>query len=143
MGSIRQSATCAPSATNGGFLGRYLRAIEGPTRGPIGVMLFAATLVAASVVGGRAGLMLASGWLLFVGTWCVGNFVHCRETHCGVTGPGWTLLALVGFAAVLTPGMGLGWYSVRVEVVATLVILALGYGLQWTVAAITGRGTLG
>lgn len=106
-------------------------------------MVFAATLVTASAVGGHAGLVLASGWLLFVGTWCVGNFLHCRETHCGVTGPGWTLVALVGFAAVLAPDAGLAWYSVGVEVVATLVILALGYGLQWTVRAVTGRRTLG
>lgn len=104
---------------------------------------FVATLAVALVVGGRIGLLLASGWLLFVGTWCVGNFVHCRETHCGVTGPGWTLLAVLGFVAVLAPDAGLRWYSVGFEVVATLVVLAIGYGLQWTIAAVTGRGTLG
>lgn len=132
-----------PSAVDEGLLGRYLRAVERSQRGMAGVALFAATLAVALVVGSRIGLILVSGWLLFVGTWCVGNFVRCRETHCGVTGPGWTLIAVVGFAAALAPDAGLRWYSVGLEIMATLVILAIGYGLQWTVAAITSHWTLG
>ena len=77
------------------------------------------------------------------GSYCLANFWHCRETHCAVTGPGWTLAALLGFAAALAPRAGLSWYRLSVETLVFVVILCAGYGLEWLVAARTGRRSLG
>jgi hypothetical protein len=71
------------------------------------VVLTLAAFAGAGAVGGRAGAAIAGAWMAVLGTYCLANFGHCRETHCAVTGPGWTLAALLGFAAVITPGVGL------------------------------------
>ena len=92
----------------------------------------------AGEVGGRAGLAVASGYMAVIGTYCLLNFLHCRETHCGVTGPGFLLAAAVGFAAALVPGSALSWYRTSTEAAVFLVILAVGYALEWAVAC-TGR----
>lgn len=96
--------------------------------------------VVAGVVGGWAGLLVASAWVLLSGAYCLANFWHCRETHCVVTGSGWTPLGLVGLVAALTPALPV----VRVWLVALvyLGVLAGGYGLQAVMAARTGRQTL-
>lgn len=142
MRSLRRAPSCAAPPAAGGALSSYLRAVEPLNRGLLGFGVLVAVLVVALVIGGGVGLLVASVWLLFVGTWCLGNFWQCRETHCGVTGPGWTLVALGGVAAVLAPGGGFGWVSVGVAIVATLGILGLGYGLELAVAAKTGRRSL-
>jgi hypothetical protein len=77
------------------------------------------------------------------GAYCLANFRHCREAHCAVTGPGWALAAVLGFAAALAPGADLSWYRVNVETMVFVVILAAGYGLEYVVAARTGRRVLG
>jgi hypothetical protein len=60
-----------------------------------------------------------------------------------VTGPGWILAAMLGFAAALAPGTGLSWYRVNAAVVVFVVVLAAGFGLEWLVASRTGARTLG
>ena len=97
---------------------------------------------AAGAIGGRGGLALASGYLAFLGSYCPPNFRQCRETHCAITGPGWTLAALLGLAAVAAPGPALSWYDMTGESVAAITICTLGYGLEWRVAARTGRRAL-
>jgi len=94
-------------------------------------------------VGGRAGLAIASVWVAIAGLYCLANFWHCRETHCAVTGAGWTLAAVLGFAAALAPGTALAWYRVNTAVAVFVVVLAAGFCLEWLVAARTGRRTLG
>jgi hypothetical protein len=94
-------------------------------------------------VGGRGGVALSSAWVGIAGSYCLANFRHCRETHCAVTGPGWTLAAVLGFAAALVPGTSLAWYRVNVVTMVFVVILAAGYGLEYVVAARTGRRALG
>jgi hypothetical protein len=101
-----------------------------------------AFFTAAAAVGGRSGVAIASAWIAVAGSYCLANFWHCRETHCAVTGPGWTLAAVLGFAAP-APGTGLAWYRVNVEALVFVVILAAGYGLEYVVAARTGRRALG
>jgi len=101
-----------------------------------------AVFSAAGAIGGRGGLALASGYLAFLGSYCLLNFRQCRETHCAITGPGWTLAALLGLAAVAAPGPALSWCGVTGESVAAITICALGYGLEWRVAARTGRRAL-
>jgi hypothetical protein len=101
-----------------------------------------AFFAAGGAVGGRAGLAIASVWVAIAGTYCLANFWHCRETHCAVTGPGWTLAALLGFVAALAPGTGLSWYRVSAAAVVFVVVFAAGYGLEWLVAARTGRRAL-
>jgi len=98
-----------------------------------------AVFSAAGAIGGRGGLALASGYLAFLGSYCLLNFRQCRETHCAITGPGWTLAALLGLAAVAAPGPALSWYGVTGESIAAITICTLGYGLEWRVASRTGR----
>jgi hypothetical protein len=129
--------------TGGGVVERYRRALEPTVRGVAGVVVTVAFFAAAAVVSGRGGVVIASAWVAVAGTYCVANFRHCRETHCAVTGPGWTLAAALGFAATLAPGTGLSWYRVNVETMVFVVILGAGYGLEYVVAARTGRRALG
>ena len=121
----------------------YRRAVEPAVRGVAGVVLPVVFFAAGAAAGGRAGLAIASVWVAIAGLYCLANFWHCRETHCAVTGPGWTLAALLGFAAALAPGTGLAWYRVNAAVAAFVVVLAAGFGLEWLVASRTGRRTLG
>jgi hypothetical protein len=76
------------------------------------------------------------------GLYCLLNFRRCRETHCAITGPGWTMAALLGGAAVLAPGTGLSWYQVSGASLAAIAICILGYGLEWAVAARAGSHAL-
>src|SRR5215469_4818237 len=82
-------------------------------------------------------------WVMVAGTYCLANFWHCRETHCVITGPGWTLTGLLGFAAALTPGQALSWYRVNAQAAAFVLVLAVGYCLEYVVAVRTGRRALG
>jgi hypothetical protein len=116
---------------------QYLRLVRPVARGCWGIVAAVAVFSAAGALGGRGGLALASGYLAFLGSYCLLNFRQCRETHCAITGPGWTIAALLGFAAVLTPGSGLSWYRVTSESLAVIAICILGYGLEWAVAART------
>jgi hypothetical protein len=129
--------------TSGGVVERFRRAVEPAVRGVAGVAVTVAFFAAAAAVGGRGGVAVASAWVGIAGSYCLANFRHCRETHCAVTGPGWTLAAVLGFAAALAPGVGLSWYRVNVETMVFVVILAAGYGLEYAVAARTGRRALG
>jgi hypothetical protein len=121
---------------------RYV-SVTGPVlRGPAGVLIAVASFAVAGGVGGRAGLAVASGYVTVIGAYCLLNFLYCRETHCGVTGPGFLLTAAGGFAAALVPGSALSWYRTRTEAAVFLVFLAMGYALEWTVTARTGRRVL-
>jgi hypothetical protein len=126
----------------GRFATRYVRATGPVLRGPAGVVIAVASFAAGAAVGGRGGLAIASMYATAIGTYCLLNFLHCRETHCGVTGPGFTLAAVLGFAAALVPGPALSWYRTGTEAAVFLAVLAGGYGLEWAVAARTGRRVL-
>jgi hypothetical protein len=138
-------ASCAPSARGQGagrVVGGYLR-VTGPVlRGPAGVLIAVASFAVGGAVGGRAGLAIASTCVTVIGAYCLLNFLRCRETHCGVTGPGFLLAAAVGFAAALVPGSALSWYRTRTEAAVFLAVLAADYALEWAVAARTGRRVL-
>ena len=127
----------------GHLVDRYRRAVEPAVRGVAGVVAAVVFFAAGAAVGGRAGLAIASVWVAIAGLYCLANFWHCRETHCAVTGAGWTLAAVLGFAAALAPGTGLAWYRVNTAVAVFVVVLAAGFCLEWLVAARTGRRTLG
>jgi hypothetical protein len=86
---------------------------------------------------------LASVWVLVSGTYCLANFWGCRETHCVITGAGWTALGLLGLAAGVASGGALGWFRVDVLAVAYLVILGGGYAFEATVAMRSGHDSLG
>ncbi len=75
---------------------RYRRAVEPAVRGVAGVVVPVAFFAAGSAAAEHAGLAIASVWVAIAGTYCLANFWHCRETHCAVTGPGWTLAAVLG-----------------------------------------------
>ncbi len=121
---------------------QYLRLVRPAARGCWGIVAAVAVFSAAGAIGGRGGLALASGYLAFAGSYCLLNFRQCRETHCAITGPGWTMAALLGCAAVLVPGSGLSWYQVTGASLAAIAICVLGFGLEWAVAARTGSHAL-
>src|SRR5260370_40023157 len=121
---------------------RYLRVVHPAVRGCRGIVAAVAVFSAAGSLRGRGRAALASGYLAFLGTYCLLNFRQCRETHCAITGPGWTLAALLGLAAVAAPGPALSWYGVTGASIAAITICTLGYGLEWRVAARTGRRAL-
>jgi hypothetical protein len=117
--------------------------VTGPVlRGPAGVAVAVASFAVAGAVGGRGGLAVATVYVTVIGVYCLLNFLHCRETHCGVTGPGWLVTALLGFTAAGVPGSALSWYRTSTEAAVYLVILAAGYALEWVVAARAGRRVL-
>lgn len=128
-----------------GAVARYLRTVEHVTRGLMGIVGTVAVFFVAggigSLVGGGAGLVVASVWVLFLGTYCVLNFWHCREPHCVVTGWGWTSLAVLGLLVAALPGPVLPWFGVDVVSSAFLAILAAGYGLEcWVLRRRGSRG---
>ncbi len=86
------------------LVGSYRRLVEPVVRGPLGVAVTVAAFAAAGALGGQGGLIVASGWVLAMGSYCQANFLYCRETHCVITGGGWTPLALLGLIAALAPG---------------------------------------
>ena len=129
--------------TGGDVAERYRHAVEPAVRGVAGVVVTVAFFAAAAAVGGRGGVAIASAWIAITGSYCLANFWHCRETHCAVTGPGWTVAAVLGFAAALAPGTALSWYRVYAEALGFVVVLGAGYGVEYVVAARTGRRVLG
>lgn len=116
---------------------RYHHFVEPLARFPAGSLLAVVAFVVAAGIGGRAGIAMASAWVAVSGTYCVLNFLHCGETHCAVTGLGWTLAALLGFAAAAMPGESLGWYRPPVEAAVFVAVLAIGYALEAVLAAPT------
>lgn len=150
--SCRETVSCALAgavrdAASRGFgrlspAERYRRAVEPLVRLPMGVVLSVATFAVAASVGGRAGTAIAAAWIFVMGTYCAVNFLDCRETHCAITS-GWTLLGLLGLVAAAVPGESISFYTRNVEVIAFVAILVLGFAVEWTVAARTGRRTLG
>jgi len=138
-----QRAGTPGTGAAGHVVDRCRRTVEPAVRGVAGVVVPVVFFAAGAAVGGRAGLAIASVWVAIAGLYCLANFWHCRETHCAVTGPGWTLAGVLGFAAALAPGTGLAWYRVNAAVAVFVVVLAAGFGLEWVVAARTGRRTLG
>src|SRR5499427_2331053 len=139
----RRPRAAGGTMTGGGAVEHFRRVVESAVRGAAGVVVTVALFAAAAAVGGRGGVAIASAWVAVAGSYCLANFWHCRETHCAVTGPGWMLAAVLGFAAALAPGTALSWYRVNVETLVFVVILAAGYGLEYLVAARTGRRVLG
>src|SRR5262249_58609523 len=111
----RRPGSAGGRMTGGGVVEHYRRAVEPAVRGAAGVVITAAFFAAAAVVGGRGGVAIASAWVAVAGSYCLANFRHCRETHCAVTGPGWTLAAGIGFAAAAAPGAGPYLYQVHLE----------------------------
>ncbi len=85
---------------------------------------------------------MISAAAIVIGAYCLLNFLYCRETHCGVTGPGFLLAAAVGFAAAQVPGPALSWYRTSTEAAVFLIILAAGYALERAVSARAGRRVL-
>ena len=105
-------------------------------------IVFGAAGAVAGAAGARAGVALLSGWVLFFGGYCLANFWHCREAHCGITGPGWTALGLFGLA-VAAGAPAFAWLTVNAASITFVAVLAAGYGLEWVVAARTGQRSLG
>jgi hypothetical protein len=129
--------------TGAGAAEQVRRAVEPAVRGAAGVGRDGGFFAAAAVVGGRGGVAIASARVAVADTYCLANFWHCREMHCAVTGPGWTLARCSASPPRWHPGADLAWYRVNVETMVFVVILAAGYGLEYVVTARTGRRALG
>jgi len=134
----------SPGTGAGGHVAdRFRRVVEPAVRGVAGVVVTVAFFAGAAAVGGRGGVAVAGAWVAVAGSYCLVNFWHCGEAHCAVTGPGWALAAVLGFAAALAPGTALSWYRVNAEALVFVVVLGAGYGVEYVVAARTGRRVLG
>lgn len=138
-GSVSRAAARSPLPLPASMSDRYRRAAEPWVRGMRGVAVTVVLFAAAAAAGGRGGAAMAGAWTLAAGLYCLANFRHCGETHCVVTGPGWSLAGVLGLAAAVTPGGSLAWYRVGVQAAVFVVVLAAGYGLEHVVAARTGR----
>jgi hypothetical protein len=125
------------------LVSRYRRLLEPVVRGRIGIVVTVGVFLVAAGIGGRAGVTVAAVWALVSGTYCLANFWCCRETHCVLTGSGWTALGLLAFVLVSIPGGALTWFRVDVLALAYLVVLGVGYAFEGVVAARTGRHFLG
>lgn len=123
--------------------GRHWCHIERIVRGRLGIVFTVTIFSVATAIEGRSGLALAASWVLVSGAYCLGNFWRCRETHCVVTGTGWSALALLGLAAAFAPGGGLGWLRADVLVPTYLAVLGAGFCFEAVVAARTGSRALG
>jgi hypothetical protein len=125
------------------LVSRYRRVLEPVIRGRLGIVFAVVVLFSAARIGGKPGVMLAAAWMLVSGTYCLANFWCCRESHCVVTGSGWTALGLFGLVAGVAPGSALAWCRVDVLAAAYLVVLAAGYAFEGLAAARTGRHAVG
>lgn len=122
--------TCAPEAAPA--RSRFERALDvytnvtGPLlRGCVVFLTVAVAAAASSALGPVTGLLIAAAFFLVAGTYCLANFARCRETHCIVTGPGWSVLAIAGFGATVAGRdiRGEAW-------TAFLVIAIAGYAFE-------------
>jgi hypothetical protein len=129
--------------SNATGLARYLRVVGAFVRGPVGIVLILAVFFVSSLIGRRVGLPIAGSYLLLLGSYCALNFWHCRETHCVITGPGWTAAGVFGLAAALVPGKLLSWFSVATLSSITIAVFLAGCCMEWAVAGKTGRRRLG
>lgn len=77
---------------------------------------------------------LATGIFVAYATYCVQNFIRCREVHCAITAPGF-LAAAVLMILRLT---GTAHYDYGVPWFVILVSACVGFCLQWIVEARTG-----
>jgi hypothetical protein len=93
----------------------------------------------AGALGGRVGVAVAGGYLVFFSAYCLLNFWVCREAHCALTGPGFGVIGLLGVVAALWPGSGMSWYRVNVEAFAFLAVLAVGFAFERGVAGSSSR----
>jgi hypothetical protein len=85
------------------------------------------------------GVAVAGGYVAFFGGYCLLNFWACREAHCALTGPGFTAAGFLGMIGAAWPGNALSWYTVRVEAIAFLAVLAGGFVFERALAASAGQ----
>jgi len=134
--------TCAPPAPPaGGTVERVLDAYTAVTapflRGCYVFVTVAAAAAATSLLGPARGLAVEAAFFLVAGTYCLANFIRCREAHCIVTGAGWSALALVGTAALL---MG---RDIRSDAwIAFLLIAVVGHGFEAVWKSLHGTNAL-
>jgi hypothetical protein len=109
------------------------------TRGPVAVAVGLGVFFLAGALGGRVGAAIAGAYLVFFSAYCLLNFWDCREAHCALTGPGFGAIGLLGLVGALLPGRALSWYGVKVEGLAFLAVLTVGFAFERAVAARSGR----
>jgi hypothetical protein len=128
-----------PPSGRTGRLGAVLTTVDPFTRGPVAVAIGFGVFFPAGALGGRIGVAIAGGYLVFFSAYCLLNFWVCREAHCALTGPGFGAIGLLGLVGALWPGRSLSWYGVNVEGLAFLAVLTVGFAFERAVAARTGR----
>ena len=106
-------------------------------RGCMVFFVVGAVAVVSVRLGPTAGLALTAAYLTVHSTYCLSNFVRCREAHCIVTGSGWLVLAVVAAGGAV---MG---QDIRPEVWDTfLVVSAAGFGFEFVWKAARGSSAL-
>ena len=134
--------TCAPpTSPASSTVERVLDAYTGFTapflRGCVVFLTVGAVAAASSLLGAVGGLLVESAFFLVAGTYCLANFIRCREAHCIVTGVGWSALALAGAtAAILGRDVRSGAW------IAFLVIAVAGHGFEAIWKMVNGSNAL-
>jgi hypothetical protein len=83
------------------ILDRYVGLTAPLLRGCLVFCVVGAVWAASFRFGPTAGLVLTAAYLTVHSTYCLSNFVRCREAHCIVTGIGWLVLVAVAVEGAL------------------------------------------
>ncbi len=101
------------------------------TRPSIVPLLAGLALVASAIgdhVANAPALVVFAAYAAVAGAWCDLNFVRRHESHCLVTGLGWTGLALAALVAAAVEPATIGWFWPAFEAV---LVAAVAFGLGW------------
>jgi hypothetical protein len=74
---------------------RYIELVSPFLRGCCVFLVVGGVAVVSLRSGPEAGLAVTAAYLTVHSTYCLTNFLRCREVHCIVTGVGWLVLAAV------------------------------------------------
>ena len=122
--------TCSPPASPAGstferLLDAYTSLTAPFIRGCWVFVTVAAVAAISTLLGAVGGLVVEAAFFLLTGTYCLANFIRCREAHCIVTGVGWSVLALAAATAAVTGR------DVRSGAwIAFLALAVLGHGFE-------------
>jgi hypothetical protein len=126
--------TCAPPAAKA--RNAFERALDIYTdltapflRGCFLFPILAAVAYGSFRLGMPGGLWLTAAYFLVFGSYCLANFIRCREAHCVVTGWGWSALGVVAMWGAVTGDEILGalWNAF-----AVIALLGFAFEAAWT-----------
>jgi hypothetical protein len=101
---------------------------------PATLLVYAVTDRLDRLTGSHWGDALTVAYFAAYGLYCVQNYLHCREIHCAITGPGFLLAA----GAMLVRAIGLVDYDLGVPYLIFAAAACVGFLLEWRYSIRTG-----